>query len=116
MTTPGCDPGPTLRPATSADVEAIASVWHRGWQDGHLGHVPDALLPHREIVHFRERVPPRIPTTTVATLGSAVVGFVTVHEDEAEQVYVAATARGGGVANALLRLSLIHISEPTRPY
>ena len=86
MTIPGSDPGPTLRPATPDDVEAIATVWHRGWRDGHLGHVPDALLPHREIAHFRERVPPRIPTTTVATIGSAVVGFVTVHEDEAEQV------------------------------
>jgi len=103
MTTPSAAAGLSLRPATSDDVEAIATVWHRGWRDGHLGHVPDALLPHREIVHFRERVPPRIPTTTVATIGSAIVGFVTVHDDEAEQVYVAASARGGGVANALLR-------------
>ena len=103
MTTPVSDTAPALRPAASDDVEAIATVWHRGWQDGHLGHVPEALLPHREIVHFRERVPPRIPTTTVATIGSAIVGFVTVHDDEAEQVYVAASARGGGVANMLLR-------------
>jgi GNAT superfamily N-acetyltransferase len=102
MTTTVSDPGPALRPATDDDVEAIATVWHRGWQDGHLGHVPDALLPHRQILHFRERVPPRIPTTTVATIGAAIVGFVTVHEDEAEQVYVAASARGGSVANALL--------------
>jgi GNAT superfamily N-acetyltransferase len=103
MTTPGRDPGLTLRPATSDDVEAIATVWHLGWRDGHLGHVPDALLPHRAFVHFHERVAPRIPTTTVATLASSVVGFVTVHEDEAEQVYVAANARGGGAATALLR-------------
>jgi GNAT superfamily N-acetyltransferase len=103
MTTPGTFPGLSLRPATSDDVEAIATLWHLAWRDGHLGHVPDALLPHRGPIHFRERVPPRIPTTTVATLASSVVGFVTVHEDEAEQVYVAANARGGGVANALLR-------------
>ena len=103
MTTPVSDTAPALRPAASDDVEAIATVWHRGWQDGHLGHVPEALLPHREIVHFRERVPPRIPTTTVATIGGTIVGFVTVHDDEAEQVYVAASARGSGTANALLR-------------
>ena len=103
MTIVGSDSGPTLRPATSNDVEAIATLWHRGWQDGHLGHVPDALLPHRGLVHFRERVPPRILTTTVATIASTVVGFVTVHEDEAEQVYVAEEARGGGAANVLLR-------------
>jgi len=93
----------TLRPARADDVDAIAEVWHQGWRDGHLGHVPDALLPHRALAHFRERVPPRLPTTTVATIGSNVVGFVTVHEDEAEQVYVAASARGGGAAKALLR-------------
>jgi GNAT superfamily N-acetyltransferase len=103
MTTPVSDSAPTLRPATSDDVEAVAIVWHQGWRDGHLGHVPDALLPHRGLVHFRERVPPRIPITTVATIASTVVGFVTVHEDEAGQVYVAEHARGGGTANALLR-------------
>jgi ribosomal protein S18 acetylase RimI-like enzyme len=103
MTTSSPNPGPTLRPANPDDVNAIAEVWHQSWRDGHLGHVPDALLPHRALVHFRERVPPRIPATTVATIGSTVVGFVTVHDDEAEQVYVAASARGGGVANTLLR-------------
>src|SRR6185503_13976845 len=77
------NPGVTLRPAVADDA--------------------DAILPHRGLVHFRERVPPRIPTTTVATIGATVVGFVTVHDDEAEQVYVAASARGGGVANMLLR-------------
>jgi ribosomal protein S18 acetylase RimI-like enzyme len=103
MTTPATVAGPTLRPATSDDVDAIAEVWHRGGRDGHLGHVPDALLPHRGLVHFRERVPPRLPATTVATIGGRIVGFVTVHDDEAEQVFVAAEARGQGVADALLR-------------
>jgi GNAT superfamily N-acetyltransferase len=105
MTTPPVltDSGLTLRAATVDDDEAIATLWHSGWRDGHLGHVPEALLPHRRLDDFRPRVPPRIPQTTVATVGSSVVGFVTVHEDEVEQVYVAAGARGGGAANALLR-------------
>lgn len=103
MTTPASVAGPTLRPATSDDIDAIAEVWHRGWRDGHLGHVPDALLPHRGLVHFRERVPPRVPTTTVAIAGGRIVGFVTVHDDEAEQVFVSAEARGQGVADVLLR-------------
>jgi GNAT superfamily N-acetyltransferase len=95
--------GPALRAATLDDVEAIASVWHSGWLDGHLGHVPEAILAHRRLADFRERVPPRVPATTVATLGSQLVGFVTVHDDEVEQLYVAASARGGGVATPLLR-------------
>jgi GNAT superfamily N-acetyltransferase len=92
----------TLRPADESDVEAIAEIWHRAWGDGHLGHVPDALLPFRTLRHFLERVPPRIPATTVATSGGRVVGFVTIHDDELEQIFVAAEARGGGVAGALL--------------
>jgi ribosomal protein S18 acetylase RimI-like enzyme len=91
-----------LRPAGSGDTDAIAELWHAGWRDGHLGHVPDALLPHRSLDVFRGRVPPRVPLTTVAERGGRVVGFVTVREDEVEQVYVAAEARGSGVAAALL--------------
>ena len=92
-----------LRPATEQDVEAIADVWHQGWVDGHVGHVPAALNPHRTLEHFRRRVPPRIPSTTVAVAGTQVVGFVNVHDDEVEQLFVAREARGTGVAAALLR-------------
>ena len=93
---------PTLRPATDGDVEAVAAVWHAAWLDGHQGHVPDSLYEHRSPAHFLARVPPRIPRTTVATVDSRVVGFVTLHDDELEQIFVVAGARGGGVARALL--------------
>jgi len=102
MTVPDAPPF-SLRPATSEDAEDIATIWHRGWIDGHLGHVPEALIAHRRASDFRGRVPPRLPATTVATLDSRVVGFVTVHDDEIEQLYVAESARGSGVAAALLR-------------
>ena len=39
----------------------------------------------------------------MATLGSRLVGFVTVQDDEVEQLYVDASLRGSGVAPALLR-------------
>lgn len=93
---------PALRPATNHDVEAIAEVWHRGWLDGHVGHVPEAIHQHRRLVDFRQRVPPRLAETTVATIDSRVAGFVTVREDEVEQIYVAQEARGGATAKALL--------------
>ena len=92
-----------LRAATVEDVDAIATLWHDGWRDGHLGHVPEALHPYRTLPGFRRRVPPRLPLTTVATVEGRIVGFVTVHDDEVEQVYVARDARGGGVAPALLQ-------------
>lgn len=94
--------GLLLRPAGPGDVDAIAAVWHAGWADGHLGHVPAALAAHRGLDDFRRRVPSRLAGTTVALLGGRVVGFVTVHADEVEQVYVARAARGSGIADALL--------------
>ena len=92
-----------LRPATPEDVDAIAVLWHAGWRDGHVGHVPDALLPHRGLESFRQRLPARIAESTVATIGGRIVGFVTVREDEINQLYVSADARGTGVAGDLLR-------------
>jgi GNAT superfamily N-acetyltransferase len=90
-----------LRPATNADSEAIAAVWHAGWPDGHLGNVPDALLEHRRLADFRRLVTARVDATTVADAGD-IIGFVTVHDDEVEQMYVAKSARGRGVAAMLL--------------
>lgn len=92
-----------LRPATPDDAEAIAAVWHAAWHDGHRGHVPAALETHRGLDHFRAGVPRRVPATTVAMVDGRVAGFVTVREDEVELVFVAAHARGRGVADALLR-------------
>jgi len=94
---------PGLRAATTDDVDTIATVWHSGWPEGHLGHVPEALLKHRGLADFRSRVPGLLERTTVATIGTNVVGFVMVRDNELEQIYVAESARGGGVAAALLR-------------
>jgi GNAT superfamily N-acetyltransferase len=91
-----------LRPAAIDDQEAIATLWERGWQEAHLQHVPATLVAHRRLVDFHARVPERIPTTTVATIHERVGGFVTVHDDEIEQLYVDARARGTDVAAALL--------------
>ncbi len=91
-----------LRTARAEDARAIAAIWHRGWQDGHLGLVPHELVHVRTEASFRTRAAERIADTTVATLDGAVVGFVMVVEDEVEQVYVAAADRGSGVAQVLL--------------
>jgi GNAT superfamily N-acetyltransferase len=93
----------TLRAAAPDDVAAIADVWHRGWRDGHLGHVPEALLAHRDLGSFLRRVPERLASTTLAILGGRIVGFVVLCGDELEQLYVDASARGSGAAVALIR-------------
>jgi hypothetical protein len=45
-----------VRRATSDDVDAIARIWHTGWIDGHLGHVPPELVRrHRNPEQFVSR-------------------------------------------------------------
>ncbi len=92
-----------IRKATADDVEAVARIWHSGWRDGHLGHVPIELVQHRQIHQFVVRTRERIDHTWVAHAREAVAGFVVVKDDEVEQLYVDRPARGSGVAAALLR-------------
>jgi putative acetyltransferase len=91
-----------VRRASPDDAGAIARIWHRGWADGHAGHVPDALYRHRTEETYPPRVRERLGTTWVAEVDGVVAGFVVVVGDEVEQVYVDATARGSGVAASLL--------------
>lgn len=95
-------PSIVLRPAAEADAGEVARIWESGWRDGHLGNVPDELAAVRTPAEFRRRAAARIPATTVALAAGRVVGFVVVVADEVEQIYVAAAARGTGVADRLL--------------
>jgi ribosomal protein S18 acetylase RimI-like enzyme len=92
-----------IRSATAADIEAVTSIWHEGWRDGHLGHVPEGLVAHRQEAQFLTRARARIASMWVAEAAGAVVGFVTVKGDELEHLYVDRAARGTGVAAMLLR-------------
>jgi GNAT superfamily N-acetyltransferase len=91
-----------IRPAEPGDAAAVAEIWHSGWRDGHLGHVPDELVRVRTDESFRLRAADRVGDTTVAVVDGEVAGFIMVAGDEVEQVYVAAAHRGKGVADALL--------------
>ena len=95
----------TLRLGTTSDIETVARIWHEGWRDGHLGHVPAALAAHRDAAQFRQRVVRRITHTWVAEDpgDGAVLGFFMLDGSELEQIYVDRAARGSGVAGALLR-------------
>ncbi|MCF6377413.1 GNAT family N-acetyltransferase [Nocardioides KLBMP 9356] len=93
----------TIRPATDAEMAAVADLWHEGWHDGHAGHVPDGLTAARTLQAFHARTPARVGDTAVAVSDSGeLLGFVMVVGDEVEQVFVARAARGTGVAVSLL--------------
>ena len=94
--------GVDLRPARPDDVPAVGAIWAAGWRDGHLGHVPDALVAVRTPESFRVRAAHLVADTTVAVVDGEIAGFVTVTSDEVEQVFVAAHQRGTGVAGQLL--------------
>ncbi|QSR31581.1 GNAT family N-acetyltransferase [Nocardioides sp. S5] len=84
-------------------MAAVADLWHGGWHDGHAGHVPEGLTAARTLPAFHERTPTRVADTTVAVSeDGALLGFVMVVGDEVEQVFVAAAARGTGLADVLL--------------
>ncbi|MEV7549855.1 GNAT family N-acetyltransferase [Amycolatopsis sp. NPDC089917] len=92
----------TLRQAAPADAGAVAEIWYHGWQDGHLGNVPDSLVRVRTRDSFSERAANRVGDTTVAVVDDEVAGFVMVVGEEVEQVYVSPDHRGSGVAGTLL--------------
>jgi GNAT superfamily N-acetyltransferase len=83
-------------------MPAVAGIWHAGWPDGHLGHVPDELVAVRTADSFRTRAAERTADTRVAEVDGEIAGFTMVVEDEVEQVYVDAAHRGTGVADVLL--------------
>jgi GNAT superfamily N-acetyltransferase len=95
-------PAVLVRPASPEDSAAVAGIWYHGWQDGHLGNVPDALVAIRTEESFGRRAAVRVRDTVVATVDDEVAGFVMVVDDEVEQVYVSARHRGSGVAGILL--------------
>ena len=77
---------PRLRPGTASDAAEVARIWHQGWRDGHLGSVPDQLLPERDEASFIERAPKRVADTTVLEVDGGVAGFIMILGDEADQV------------------------------
>ena len=81
----------------------IARIWHVGWGDGHIGHVPTELVQYRNPEQFVTRSADRIDNLWVAESNSQVVGFFVLKNDEVEQLYVDRPARGTGVAEILLR-------------
>lgn len=104
-----------LRPATAADSDRVAEIWHAGWHDAHDGNVPGALVAARPRESFDRRAASRVADTTVAVVGDEVVGFVMVAGDEVDQVYVAAEHRGSGTAAPLLAAAERRIAAAGHP-
>ena len=102
MTTEMTPDATAVRDARPAELDALARVWHDAWNDAHAAILPAALARHRTIEIFRRRLGDALPRLRVAGPPGAPVGLCIVREDELYQLFVAAGARGTGVAAALL--------------
>lgn len=99
-----------IRAALESDVERLAQIWFDGWRDGHLAVVPAALARLRTFESFRERLHAALPDVRVAVEADSAIGFAIVKGDELYQFYVAAEARGTGVASQLIADAEQHLA------
>jgi len=91
-----------MRPPAEADLEPLADLWHSGWRDGHLAIVPEALARLRTRENFRDRLIARWGAVRVTGPEGAPLGFHLILGDELNQFYLAAAARGTGLASAMM--------------
>ena len=91
-----------VRPAEPGDIDPLARVWYDGWQDAHARILPEELARARTLESFRQRLAEGLARVRVMGPPGAPVGFCMLKGDELYQLYVAAEARGSGIAAALM--------------
>lgn len=91
-----------VRPADVSELEPLARVWYHAWRDAHAHVVPAALIESRTLAGFRERLAALLPEVRVVGPPGAPLGFCIIRDDEVYQLFVAAEARGSGVAARLM--------------
>jgi GNAT superfamily N-acetyltransferase len=92
----------SVKAATPDDIEPLARLWHDGWQDGHGAILPAELARLRTLDSFRTRLEEALPQLRVIGPVGAPRAFHPIKADELYQFYVAAEARGTGVARELM--------------
>ena len=91
-----------IRDAQLQDADALAELWHAGWQDTHAPILPAELARYRTLESFRLRMREHLADVRVAGEPGAPLGFSMLQGDELYQFYVGAAARGTGLAATLL--------------
>ena len=91
-----------VRTAEDAELDLLARIWYDGWQDAHARILPAELARHRTLEIFRRRLQLTLRDVRVAGPPGQPLGLCINKGDELDQLYVAASARGSGLAAALL--------------
>jgi GNAT superfamily N-acetyltransferase len=91
-----------IRDATIADISRLAEIWHGAWHDAHDRIVPPELVLLRTRESFDSGL--RAASTSVRVAGEvdAPLGFYALKGAELYQLFVSTSARGTGVAAALI--------------
>jgi ribosomal protein S18 acetylase RimI-like enzyme len=100
-----------IRSATPDDVDPVAAIWHDGWHEAHAHLLPAELTRLRTLESFRDRIVAALSRVRVAGAVGAPLGFCLVKQDELYQLYLSASARGSGVAAALMTDAEARLAE-----
>lgn len=100
-----------IRDADPSEVDRLADIWHAGFRDAHAEILPAELVSARTRESFRERLAAGLPSVRVAGAPGAPLGFHWLRDAELYQLYVSRTARGSGVAAALMADAEARLAE-----
>jgi GNAT superfamily N-acetyltransferase len=92
-----------VRPAGPADLEPLAALWFQGWQDAHAAIAAPEVKADRTLASFRRRLTEATGELRTAGPPGAPVALAYLRGDEVYQFYVAAAARGTGLATTMLK-------------
>lgn len=91
-----------IRAPIASDLEPLARIWYDGWKMAHTGLLPSGLAARRTPESFLDRLRADLPSVRVSGPAAGPTGFCLVRGDELCQLYIAAEARGTGIAAALV--------------
>ena len=91
-----------VRAPEDSDIDHLARLWFDGWLDAHAAIVPEELKRLRTLDSFRARLRVGLPDVRVVGPSGSPIAFYMLKDDELYQFYVAAGARGTGVAASLI--------------
>lgn len=91
-----------MRNADTSELDQLAKLWHEGWQEAHAPILPPELAQFRTLPSFRSRLEASLADVRVMGPLGAPVGFSLLKDDELNQLYVSAAARGSGAAVTIL--------------
>jgi ribosomal protein S18 acetylase RimI-like enzyme len=104
-----------VRVARADDLIAVARLWFEGWHDAHDAIVAETLIALRTPESFFDRLRAELHAVRVIIDAETPVGFAMLRGAEVYQFYVARSARGTGVALALMRDTEDHMAAEAIP-